>query len=340
MLMHYTQNGHGLLQEADLQRRFETQKEIGALCTEFNRNLREYNHSISFTDEELDGLPSYDLHRHPKGPDGKRQLSLRNRDDVLAVMRYVHNPSIRKQVQAVDMMKLPQNIPLFKRIIHLRDQNARLIGCKNHAVYKLPYRIPDSTEWVDNILHSLATYLLPFGQREFQLLEEKKRNHLAANTYSQPVDPSKIKVQSWDVEYYRRLIEEEAAVDHGRIAEYFPLRHTVSIMLGLFSSYLQLRFAPIPDKELMGSRWSEDVEVWSVWDERSEVESAFVGYLYLDLLERPKKYKGNQCVNLQPVSPKPAHLFRLSFWFLEIMPSSLMSTNFDSFTLGLFEGRR
>ena len=79
-------------------------------------------------------------------------------------------------------------------------------------------------------------------------------------------------------------------------------------MLGLFSSYIQLRFAPMPAEELLGSRWSDDVEVWSVWNDRSEAESVFVGSLYLDLLERPKKYKGNQCVNLQPVSLKtPYH---------------------------------
>jgi len=196
-------------------------------------------------------------------------------------------------------MKVPQNAELFKRMVHLRDQNARLLGHKSHAAFRLPNRMAESTEWIEQLLDTISGKLLPHGKRDFGRLEDKKRDHLAADN----AHPGETKLESWDVAYYRRLIEEEAAVDHKRISEYFPLRHTVGAMLELFASGLQLHFSPIFAEELKGSTWSDDIEVWSVWDKRADANGAFIGYLYADLLERPNKYKGNQCVNLQPVCP-------------------------------------
>jgi metallopeptidase MepB len=91
MLRRYTQCGHGRIEEADIQRWLETGNEIAALRTEFNRNIREYDRIMSFTDEELDGLPSHELHRHPLSPDGKRLVSLKSSHEVSTVMRHVHN---------------------------------------------------------------------------------------------------------------------------------------------------------------------------------------------------------------------------------------------------------
>jgi len=76
----------------------------------------------------------------------------------------------------------------------------------------------------------------------------------------------------------------------------------VPAMLDVFASCLQIRFTPIQKSLLQGCTWHEDVEAWSLWDDREDSEGEFIGYLYTDLLERPNKYKGNQCVNLQCVS--------------------------------------
>ena len=147
--------------------------------------------------------------------------------------------------------------------------------------------------------------MLPYSRSNLELLEETKLNYLATGAAVPTSEALESKIHSWDVIYYWRMIEEKAAVDHVRIAEYFPLRHTVNIMLELFSSYLNLHFSPIPKDEMSGSIWSEDIEAWSVWDEKKTDGDNFAGYLYADLLERPNKYKGNQCVNIQPVSISP-----------------------------------
>lgn len=100
---------------------------------------------------------------------------------------------------------------------------------------------------------------------------------------------------------YSGILNKEVQADNAEIAEYFPLRHTVSAMLDIFADCLQLRFEPIPKEELRESLWHEDVEAWVVSDERLESKGDFIGFLFADLLSRPNKYKGNQSVNLQPV---------------------------------------
>lgn len=58
---------------------------------------------------------------------------------------------------------------------------------------------------------------------------------------------------------------------------------------------------PPPRDERTATVWHPDVEGWAVWDARLEHDGAFLGYLFVDLLERPHKYRGNQSVNLRPV---------------------------------------
>lgn len=191
--------------------------------------------------------------------------------------------------------KLSENVPLFKRVIHLRDENGRRLGYKSHAASRIPYRNADSTEWIDDLLRKLLEIATPFAKRDFERVAAKKRGLDGAY----PLLP-------WDVFYYRRLADlEEGPSNLDAVSEYFPLQYRVEAILGLFSDCLQLRFESIPHNMLRESTWSDDVQAWAVWDERPDHYGDFIGYLYADLLGRPGKYRGNQCTNLQPVSSAP-----------------------------------
>ena len=141
------------------------------------------------------------------------------------------------------------------------------------------------------------------------MVPAKKREVVQATRPGGDGEDGAERLLPWDVFYYGRLVEqEEGPSSFDAIAEYFPLQHTVEAMLRLFSDCLQLRFESMPSEHLRGSTWSDDVQAWAVWDERPDHLGAFIGYLYADLLERPGKYRGNQCVNLQPVSDAPMSL--------------------------------
>jgi metallopeptidase MepB len=172
----------------------------------------------------------------------------------------------------------------------LRDENARLLGYASHAAFRLETRVVKTTNWVDNFLDEFEQALLPQGRREMQLLLERRNLDHPDSGDSMP---------PWDYDYYNRLVLEDFDFKHNQIAEYFPLQNTVSAMLEVFASCLQLRFTLLGPEVLVGSTWHEDVQVWSVWDEREASKGDFVGYLYTDLLWRPNKHPGSQNVNLQ-----------------------------------------
>lgn len=192
---------------------------------------------------------------------------------------------------------------MYKEMLVLRDENARLLGYRNHADFRVGKRTAPSTEWVERFLRRMSEDLMPRGRREMARLEEKKRVRLDDG---EEAAAAAAEILPWDFDYYTRLLEEEADIDQALISEYFPLRHTLSSMLGLFNEFLGLEFVPVPEEDLAGKLWAEGVEVWGVWEGRGERKGEFVGYLYADVLWREGKYRGNCNVNLQCVS-EPAN---------------------------------
>lgn len=298
MLRRFTNVGHGKLSSDQVEKLLDVRKEIDRLCQEFNRNLRENKDGAWFTLTELDGLPAQEIQLLTTK--SKRQdqawIEYGKRADRLLVLRHARNPATRKKLFLGNENKLPENVALFKKIVRLRHENAHLLGFKSHAEFKLQERIATSTEWVDDMLHRMREQLLPVGQRVMDQLKALKRELV---TNDQPGDDE---ILPWDFHYYMRLFEDKKRVDQELVSRYFPLQHTILRMLGLFGSFLQLRFVPLEPGELTGRVWHEDVEAWSVWDERTEHTGEFVGYLFSDVLYRDGKYKGNQNVNLQAVS--------------------------------------
>ena len=213
---------------------------------------------------------------------------------------FARNPATRKKVSFRNSTRLARNVDLFQEVILKRDENARLLGYASHAAFRIERHVAKSADWVVTFLDSLEKALLPQGRQEMQLLLRRKKSYVAENTdYPQEYLDT---MPKWDFRYYRRLMLEDMNIQYKRISEYFPLQNTISAMLGVFTSCLQLKFVPIAPHLMASSTWHEDVEAWSVWDEREFSKGEFVGYLYTDLLWRPNKYQGAQNVNLQCVS--------------------------------------
>lgn len=305
ILREFTNVGHGRLSPDQIEDLLGSRKEIDRLCQDFNRNLRESKEGAWFTPGELEGVPTGETQRLTEKSRNQVFINFGKRADRLLVLRHAHIPATRKKLYLGNEQKLPENVALFKKVVLLRDQNARLLGFKSHAEFRLQHRIATSTEWVDDMLDRMGKQLLPIGRGVMDELKALKRKHLLVTCPQSGND----EIFPWDFHYYMRLLEEEGRVDQDLVAEYFPLRNTVLRMLGIFGSLLQLRFVPLPPGELSGRTWHEDVEAWSVWDSRDGHTGEFIGYLFSDILCRDGKYKGNQNVNLQAVS---MNTFRLT----------------------------
>ncbi|KAF3802553.1 Saccharolysin [Colletotrichum gloeosporioides] len=295
-IQQFTRGGHGRLDQDQVAVYLNRRNQIDELRQQCNRNYRNDDGGLWLSLDELEGVPAEDLARFSGSQDStdvstKDKAFVRfTRADVNAVLQYATAPSTRKEVYVSNESKVPENVDLFKQVIDLRDENARLLGYENHAAFRLEARVAKATTWVNGFLDELEDVLLRKGREEMASLLEIRKKDVPQDNDSMP---------PWDYDYYNRLMQERIDVKHGRISEYFPLDYSVSAMLDLFASCLQLRFVPLTADQKKDVVWHDDVQVWAVWDERDASKGVFVGYLYTDLLIRPKKHQGSQNVNLQ-----------------------------------------
>ncbi|KAK6226540.1 peptidase family m3 [Colletotrichum tabaci] len=300
----YREAGHGTLDDEGIAVYLQRRERVEKLKEDFRRNLYQGGGGLWFDEAELEGVPLQETEKWKLGREevseerGKRFVTL-ERADYDAVLRHARDPETRRRMYLASDNRFPENVPLFKEMLVLRDENARLLGYKSHADFRMERKVAPSTEWVEGFLGRLREELMPRGREEMKRLEAKKREHLKKLGGLTAGSEDEAKVLPWDFEYYTRLLEEEAEVDKNSIAEYFPLRHTLSAMLDLFTAFLGLEFVSIPEEDLAGNVWDKAVEVWSVWEGRGERKGEFVGYLYADILWREGKYRTACNVNLQ-----------------------------------------
>ncbi|KDN68600.1 putative peptidase family M3 [Colletotrichum sublineola] len=87
-------------------------------------------------------------------------------------------------------------------------------------------------------------------------------------------------------------------MDQEKIAEYFPLQHTVSHMLSIFKTLFGFVFHNKGGHQ--EHVWHDEVLLFSVWDDVEQGGGGFIGYLYLDLFPREGKTTGAANFNVVP----------------------------------------
>ncbi|KAK2685743.1 hypothetical protein QWA68_014799 [Fusarium oxysporum] len=298
LFLEFKQFGHGTLQPVQIHEYLERRNYIDGMRRRYNQRIREDAGGLWFSLDELAGVKKHDLDRFGKDPEKHDMRFVRfSAADSLVVYRNASESATRKRMYVGNVNNLSQNAKLFKKIVVERDLNARLLGYESHAAYRLEKRLMKTPAQVESLLADLHDRLLARGQHDMNLLMDLKRKESRESVKITEDDVNAI--FPWDYWYYARLAEQHLHVDPEQVAEYFPLQHVISVMLEMLSEFLQLRCCPISQEQLDGSAWHDDVRAYAVWDDREASKGRFIGYLYMDLLSRDNKYKGNQNVNLQ-----------------------------------------
>ncbi len=162
-----------------------------------------------------------------------------------------------------------QNVPLLEQAIGIRDRLAHLFGYPTWAAYVLADRMAQTPERVDAFLTNIDKAILPKARAE--------RAQLAALKGGGSFD-------AWDTSFYEaKLRKEKYRVDENAIKPYFPVDHTVSAVLAIYSKLLDVTFARIDHPNVYNS----EVLAYEVHDGTTGV---LLGTFDLDLYPRPGKY--------------------------------------------------
>ena len=302
----YIRNGLGIPAGENRDRFKAIKKRLSEISITFQKNLNEENGGIWFTLEELEGTPHDVIAGLAKGEGentGKLRLTFKY-PDLFPVLKYATNAATRKKIFIDSENQMNQNVPLFRELILLRDEAARLLGYPNHATFRIEDKMAKTPKTVDDFLGDLRQKLTKGGAAEKQVLITLKEQELKST--GEDFDGS---YYLWDHSFYDCvLLEKYYALDQQKLAEYFPLQTTIRGILGIFEKLFGLAFVEITEADRPNISptgkgedivWHPEVQVFSVWNDEGE-GSGFVGYLYLDLHPREGKYGHAANFNLQP----------------------------------------
>ena len=186
---------------------------LSKLIADFRGNLNEESGGIWFTLNELDGVPGDVIDTLKKGGvenEGKFWLTFKD-PHMVPTLKYATNAETRKRLFIGNENKCNQNVPLFREIVLLRDEAARILGYDSHADRMIGGMMAKLPKTVNDFLGDLRTSFAPGGRKEMANLLKLKQQDLKDRSID---DPSSDKYFMWDHPYYDRImLEKDFALD-------------------------------------------------------------------------------------------------------------------------------
>jgi Zn-dependent oligopeptidase len=267
LLRGYKRNGLHLSSD-ERERLSSLQKELFSVSANFTNNLTNDKTTLSFSKEELTGVPEGFLEQRSRDEEEKFIVTLRL-GDMLTIMKQCTVGETRRQMTAAYDSRCLENVALLGKAVKIRDEIAHLLGYQSHAHYKLEIKMAKTPEEVSKFLNNLHQLLEPYARMELDKLKSLKGTD---------------DFHCWDWMYYDRLLlETEHQVNEEKIKEYFEVNTLTIEMLKLYEELLSLRIVQEEDF----TELHEDVKLFSVYDKE---QNTFMGQFYLDLYSRENKY--------------------------------------------------
>ncbi|KAL0472455.1 zincin [Neurospora intermedia] len=290
-------SGLGLPSKPQRDRFNQIQKRVETIKSEFKNHHASDKGCNWFTPAELDGVDNDIIDQLAKGT-GENEGRLKVTFDPShydIFLKDVKNPQARKRMWTAMENKCPENVPLFKEAMLLRDEAARLLGYPDHATLRIESRMAKTPRAVNNLLDDLRTRLAPLATKELnQLLQAKKKD---CETRNLPLDGS---FYHWDWAFYAsKISKQEHDLDNKKVAEYFPIDSAITGILRLFGGLFGIVFVRLAAEDLErisptgvaeDVMYHRDTIMFSVWNDESEGND-FLGYLYIDAHPREGKYR-------------------------------------------------
>lgn len=263
-------------------------KKLSNLCIDFNKNLNEDTTSLSFTRDELGGLPEDFLSSLEK--DGEKLKVTLKYPHYFPTMKKCFVPETRRKLEeAFNSRCKEENSAILKELVELRAQKSSLLGFTTHADFVLEMNMAKSGKKVASFLEELAHKLKPLGDEERSVILKLKEKECQKRNL-----PFRGELHAWDTRYFMTQVEEtQYAVDQNQLKEYFPMEVVTQGLLDIYQELLGLSFEQVQGAAV----WHPDVSLYCVTDRSS---GQVIGQFYLDLYPREGKYGHAACFGLQP----------------------------------------
>ena len=271
----------------DQKPRFQAiQEELASLAAKFSENLLDATNAFTelVTDEsELAGLPSDVIQaaREAAEKDGNTGWKFTlHMPSYWPVLQFADSRRLRAVLYRASATRAsefgPENLdntPLIKRILALRQEEARMLGYGNFAEVSLVPKMAESVPQVLGFLRDLAAKAKPFAEKDIAELREFARRELGLDT-----------LEPWDMGYAsEKLRQARYAFSEQEVKPYFTEPKVLAGLFHVVESLYGVRITPDT-----APVWHEDVRFFRIENNAGEL----VGQFYLDPYARETKRGG------------------------------------------------
>jgi oligopeptidase A len=194
------------------------------------------------------------------------------------------------------------NKPLIKRILELRQEQAKLLGYNSYAEVSLAAKMAPSVEAVEQLLEELRQASYEAATDELQQLQA----YAASKGVTEPL-------QHWDITFWaERQREEKFSFNQEELRPYFPLEQ---VLQGLFDLSQRIFGVTITPADGEAPVWHPDVRYFQVAD-----QTGTIAHFYLDPYSRPAEKRGgawmDECIGRAKVETNAGSSIRLPVAYL------------------------
>ncbi len=251
-------------------------KRLDEVSQEFSRILRDNNEKLTFSAEEMQGMPA-DYLAKLKRDDKGHYLAGFSYPEFKPFMEYADNSEARRRYQFAFLNHgTPRNLSLLKEATDLQREMAGLFGFKSYADYAIRRRMASTPTKVNKFLDEVRVAVTSLEKKELEELRVLK-----AESLKQPLADTRL--TRWDEAYWQQKMKQSRyAIDQNALRKYFPTEAAVLWALNVSGTLYGVEF-----KQISVPVWHPDVRYFDVIDSATHAQ---IGGIYLDLFPREGKY--------------------------------------------------
>lgn len=265
------------------------EKDLSLNMTKFSENTLDATQAwfLHVTNEnDLHGLPPEALQLAKENAEKrglKGHVLTLDFPSYSTAIRFVQNRDIRQKMYEAYATRASDHGPnanqfdnteIMERLLHIREQMARLVGYETYAHYSLATKMAKTPDEVLGFLYDLLKRSKPIAEQEAELV--KKIAHEMDG-----ID----QLMSWDAAYYsEKLREQQFNFSPEDLRPYFPIQ---TVLQGMFAIVKKIYSLDITAHENVET-WHKDVKFFTIKDGEGHLRGGF----YTDLYARPHKRDG------------------------------------------------
>jgi thimet oligopeptidase len=289
------------------------QDRITELSQTFDKNIRDANLRVAFTEAELEGVPEGVWKNAKRDADGRVLLGL-DYPTYGPVLELARNGAARERMWRAKQSEGGQpNLELLGEIARLRLEYAQLFGFKSYADFTLRRRMAENTAQVQRLLEEIRSAVAEREKRELDELREAK-----AKDIGKP--PADVKLERWDFSHYsERVRRERYSVDQEALRRHFPPQESLALVMRIVEKTMGVKYTRVTGVTL----WHPDAQAYVATDVKT---GKALATLYVDPYPREGKYNHAAVWPIRSASTR-----------LRRAPQAALVVNFDRKGLNLEE---